>query len=85
MEIDNDEAMSPTLFAITASMDDLFACIRVYRKFMGEYEHIPTPSQPTNNCTALSETTGSIIKNVSGDRYEKERILCGSERIYSTE
>jgi len=81
----SNSAISPSLFVITANKDALLACIRVAQKFINKYEQIPTPSQPINNCSKLSESTKKIIKNVNKDKYEKKRFVCGSERIYSTE
>lgn len=44
-KIPNVKPKSPTLFATTALIADLFACIRVYQKLINKYEHTPTKSQ----------------------------------------
>ena len=46
----------------------LLAKIRVYQKLINKKEHKPTPSQPINNCTKLSEVTSTNIKKVNSER-----------------
>ena len=55
-------------------MADLFANNLVYQKLIKKYEHTPTPSQPKNNKTKLSEQTKIAINTVNKERVPIKRI-----------
>ncbi len=76
---------SPIRFTIIAFIADLLACILVYQKLINKYEHSPTPSHPTNNCSKLSAVTKININHVNNDKYDINRAKCGSSPIYSVE
>lgn len=59
-------------------MADLFANNLVYQKLIKKYEHTPTPSQPKNNKTKLSEQTKIAINTVNKERVPIKRIKWGS-------
>ena len=42
------DGISILFVVLTAFIAALFACNRLYQKFINKYEHKPTPSQPTN-------------------------------------
>jgi hypothetical protein len=69
---------SAILFMIIAFSAALFANILVCQKFISKYEHKPTPSQPTNNCTKLSEVTNSTIQNVNKPKKQRNLTIKGS-------
>ena len=56
---------SPTLFVKKAAKELWFAAILVNQKQTSKYEHIPTPSQPTNISKKLSAVTNIIIIKVN--------------------
>jgi hypothetical protein len=56
---------SPTLFVNKADKELWFAAILVNQKLTSKYEHIPTPSHPTNINKKLFAVTKIIIINVN--------------------
>jgi len=56
---------SPTLFVKNAAIELWFAAILVNQKLTKRYEHIPTPSHPTNINKKLLAVTSIIIINVN--------------------
>jgi hypothetical protein len=56
---------SPTLFIKKADIELWFAAILVNQKLTSKYEHIPTPSHPTNINKRLLAVTSIIIMNVN--------------------
>lgn len=56
---------SPTLLVINAAIELWFAAILVNQKLTNKYEHIPTPSHPTNINKKLLAVTSIIIINVN--------------------
>ena len=84
-EIPKTINISPTLFTITAFIADFIACNLVLQKLIKIKEHIPTPSQPTNKNTKLSEETKRFIKNVKSDKKLRKLTKKGSFFIYSVE
>jgi len=56
---------SPTLFVRKAAIELWFAAILVNQKLTKRYEHIPTPSHPTNINKKLFAVTSIIIMKVN--------------------
>jgi hypothetical protein len=59
---------SPTRFASIAFTADLPACTLLHQKPISRKEVKPTPSQPKNITTKLSEATRKTIKAVNSDK-----------------
>jgi len=59
---------SPILLTSMAFKADLFACKRVFQKFISLKEHKPTPSQPIKKIKKLLLVTKIIIENVNNDK-----------------
>ena len=57
--------VSPTLLVRKAEIELWFAAILVNQKLTKRYEHIPTPSQPTNINRKLFAVTSIIIIKVN--------------------
>jgi hypothetical protein len=55
---------SPTRLTTKALMAAALAAGRSYQNPINRYEHNPTPSQPKNNCTRLSDVTSISMKKV---------------------
>jgi hypothetical protein len=76
---------SPTRLTTIALRADLFAWIRVYQKLISKYDESPTPSQPRNIWIKFPAVNSIAIKNVKNDKYDMNRIRCGSSDMYSSE
>ena len=66
--IEKKKITSEIRFIIIAFKAALLANIRVNQKLINKYELKPTPSQPKNNWTILSDVTKKIIKKVNKDK-----------------
>jgi hypothetical protein len=65
---------SPTLLTSIAFTADLPACILFDQNPIKRKEVKPTPSQPKNITTKLSEVTRKTIKAVNNDKYAIKRF-----------
>src|SRR5271169_5606700 len=69
--IPNRKPMSPMRLTTNAFLPALALASLSYQKPMSRYEHMPTPSQPTNNNGRLSASTNVSIEKVNRFRYVK--------------
>ena len=83
--IPNAKPTSPTRLTSIALIADLLAWILVCQKLINKKEAKPIPSQPKNITIKLSAVTNNNIKPVNNDKYDINRIRCGSPFMYSVE